>query len=192
MGRDERRAQLIAAAGDVLRQPGSTLSFESIAEAAGVSPTLPYKYFESVDEVALALYEQFVQDIDDATEALLEDAAVDFDDKLRGAMTLWLDAMETDGRLLGRLTAADAPSGLQRSVAERRERVAELWAGEITATFGWDRRDADLAAIALIAASSTVMQRIRLAKLDRVDAVDTFVAMARGLCTGGGVSRRPR
>lgn len=187
MGREERRAALLAAAGDVLRRPDAPLTFETIAETAGVSATLPYKYFGSVDEVALALYEQFVQEIDDATDALLATPDADFDTKVRGGMRLWLDAVERDGLLLERLTGSDAPRGLRRSVARRRSRVAELWAREIVSTFGLTPEDAAVAATALIAATSAVLQRIRIEGLDRDATVAAFVRMARGMCTASAV-----
>ena len=53
MSREAGRAALLDAAADVVRAPeGDGLSFEAVAAAAGVSATLPYKYFESVDEIA--------------------------------------------------------------------------------------------------------------------------------------------
>ena len=182
MGRDARRAALLDAAGEILRRPESKLTFETIAEAAGVSATLPYKYFDSVDEVALSLYEQFVQEIDDATDALLADADADFDAKVRGGMQLWFDAIDRDGLLLERLTGSDAPRKLRRSVAQRRTRVGDLWAREIEASFGLTPADAAIAATALIAATSAVLQRCRVERLDRHELIHTFARMARGMC----------
>lgn len=173
---------LLDAAGAILRERGSTLSFESIAEVAGVSATLPYKYFESVDEVALELYAQFVGQIDIATDELLADPDMDFDVKVRGGLDLWFDAVARDGALLFRLTGADAPSGLQRFIDQRRRRVATLWAEEVGSEFDLDTTDAGLAAAALIAATSAVLQRCRVERLDRERVTMQFVRMARAMC----------
>lgn len=181
MGRDQRRASLLAAATELLRRPGSPLTFESIAAEAGVSATLPYKYFASIDEVALELYAEFVHEIDAATDALLADPGADFDGKVRGAMDLWFDAVGRDGALFVRLTGPDAPTGLRRFVRERRARVADLWAREVASEFGLAADDADLVAVALVAATSAVLQRTRVERLDRDHVTATTVAMVRGM-----------
>ena len=177
---------LLDAAGKILRKRGTTLSFEAMAEAADVSATLPYKYFDSVDDVALELYQRFVRAIDDATDQLLADPDADFDTKVRGGMDLWFDAIRRDGSLLLRLTGSDAPSGLQRSVEQRRRRVTKLWAHEVAEEFGLEPEDAGLAAAALIAATSAVLQRCRVERLDRHEVTEKYVRMVRAMCEAAG------
>ncbi len=69
MSREARHASLLEAAAELLiadrtDSEQATLTFEAIAEQAGVSPTLPYKYFHSVDEIANELYQRIVVAID--------------------------------------------------------------------------------------------------------------------------------
>ena len=182
MSRDEREAMLLAAAADVLRRRRDPLTFESIAEAAGVSPTLPYKYFESVDDVGLRLYRRVVQQIDDATDAVLADPDADFDAKLRGAIDPWFDAAKRHGVLLDRLTGADAPAGLQAFVARRRRRVTKLWAGEIEAAFQLPPTEAGLAAAAVIASTSALLGRSRSERLDRAETSGLILRTAHAIC----------
>ena len=72
MSREGRRAALLdAAAAGLRRRERTPLTFEAIATEAGVSSTLPYKYFDSIDDVAEALYRQVVGTVDDETDVLL-------------------------------------------------------------------------------------------------------------------------
>jgi AcrR family transcriptional regulator len=64
LGREERREQLIAAAARVFsdRDP-STVAFEEIAEAAGVSRALVYNYFGDRDGLVEAVHLRHVEEL---------------------------------------------------------------------------------------------------------------------------------
>ena len=114
MSRDDRRASLLDAAVTVLRSDRDTaLTFEAIAAAADVSPTLPYKYFDSVDELAVALYQRVVRDVDDETDRIIADPGRTIDDKLVDTFVLWRETLRREGMVLLRLTEdATASSGV--------------------------------------------------------------------------------
>src|SRR5688572_18797094 len=86
MSRDRRHAFLLDTAAAIVDRDGvSALTFESLAEAAGVTKTLPYAYFESRDEVLLTLFDRVIGALDDEVEAVLQRDAP-FDEIVRASL----------------------------------------------------------------------------------------------------------
>ena len=183
MSREDRRASLLDAAAELLRTGAGPLSFEAIAEQAGVSATLPYKYFESVDEIANELYRRIVQRVDDETDEILADDTIAFDDKVRASLHLWCDVLRDEGMLLLRLSDDVAHPSLRRSIDARRERSVDVWAAVIERSFGLEPVDARLLAGSLTAGSTAVLRRWIADRLDRVQVVERFVLMTRAQIT---------
>ena len=179
MSRQDRRASLLDASADLLRAERSALTFEAIAERAGVSATLPYKYFDSVDEIASELYQRIVVAIDHQTDELLADPATSFDDKVRAGMHLWCDVLRDEGVLLWRLSDDAAHPSLRQAIETRRERAVEVWAQAIESEFELATSDARLLAGSLTAGSTALLRRWIVDRLDRAAVVERFVVMAR-------------
>ena len=131
MSREARHASLLDAAAVILRAGEHPLTFETVAAVAGVSPTLPYKYFTSVDAIASELYGQLIDPIDEQTESLMADPAQTFDQKLRATLHLWCDILRTEGALLLRLSDDVAHPSLRKVIDARRERSVQVLADEI-------------------------------------------------------------
>jgi AcrR family transcriptional regulator len=183
MGRDERRADLLAAAARaVAARPGERLTFEAIAAEARVSATLPYKYFDSPEDVALELYSTAVADVDARTDELLADTDRAFDDKVRDTIWLWCILVERDEFLFVRLAEGANAASLDRAVRRRRERAVVVWADQIRAEFGIDDATARVLAASVTAGASAVVQRIFADGLDRNDTADLFVRVVRAQC----------
>ena len=180
MSREARRASLLDAATDLLRAGPATLSFEAIAEQAGVSPTLPYKYFESVDEIAGDLYARIVGAVDDETDRILADDDLGLDDKVRATLHLWCDTLRDEGPLLLRLTDDVAHPSLSSAVDARRERAVDVWQAELETRLAIDAADARLLAATLTAGSTAVLRRWVRDRLDRREVIERFVLMTRG------------
>ena len=180
MSREARRASLLDAATDLLRAGPATLSFEAIAEQAGVSPTLPYKYFESVDEIAGELYGRIVGAVDDETDRILADDDLGLDDKVRATLHLWCDTLRDEGPLLLRLTDDVAHPSLSSAVDARRERAVDVWQAELETRLAIDAADARLLAATLTAGSTAVLRRWVRDRLDRREVIERFVLMTRG------------
>ncbi|MEM7286984.1 MAG: TetR/AcrR family transcriptional regulator [Actinomycetota bacterium] len=180
MRREDRRTSLLDAAAEVLRRPErSVLSFEAVAEAAGVSPTLPYKYFGSVDEIAEELYRHLVGEVDRETDVILADGNRDFEDKVRAGLTLWTDVLRRDGLLLLRLTDDVAHPSLRAAVDERRRRAVDVWADELTREFDLAPTTARVVAGSLTAGSTAALRSWITDRLDRTEVIDLFVVMLR-------------
>lgn len=183
MSREQRRASLVDAAGRVLARADSDgLTFEDVAAEAGVSSTLPYKYFDSIDELASALYDAVVESIDIAMDELLASDAA-FDDKVSGTWRLWADAIRRDGLLLWAIVdGRSSPPMLKRRLDDRRERTVAKWAEVIAAEFGVDHDAAMLAAASTVAGSSALHGRWIRDRRRRREVEAAFVIMVRAQC----------
>lgn len=180
MTRDDRRASLLAAAARaVVDTPGERLSFDAIAAEAGVSPTLPYKYFESVEDVTLELYTAIVDDVDARTDELLADSDRSFDDKVKASFLLWCTLVERDDFLFVRLAEGANAAGLARAVHRRRERIVDTWAEQVTAEFGLDDTAARLVSASVTSGASALVQRVFTDRLERDVVADLLVALVR-------------
>ncbi len=180
MSREDRRSSLLDAAADLLRTPQrQELTFERVAEAAGVSPTLPYKYFESLDQLANELYDHLVGPVDDEIDQLLASTDLSFDDKIRGSLHVWTTKLRQDGRLLLRLTNDVAQSGLRVAIERRREASITHWASELETQFALDTAIARVVAASVTAGSAAVLHRWVIDRLDEEPTIELFVALCR-------------
>ncbi|WP_436794680.1 TetR/AcrR family transcriptional regulator [Actinospongicola halichondriae] len=182
MSREDRREMLIVAAGRVLGERDKLpLTFEDVAEEAGVSATLPYKYFASPDEIASELYDRIVVDVDVRSKVVLDDD-VSFDAKVEATFRLWAETIKREGNLLLALVDGRSIPALRHRMDERREAVVQLWADVIVADFGLDRRTALLPAASITAASSALHVRWLRDRRDLDELVADVVTMARAQC----------
>lgn len=173
---------LVEAAARVLaRRDKTAFTFEAIAEEAGVSATLPYKYFESTDEVATVLYDRIVASIDTRVDELVQ-SDISFDDKLGTSFTLWCDAAREHGFLLLALIDGRSLPTLRLRIDRRRERSVKLWASGIEADFGIAHDDALLVAASITAATSAVLTRWLRDKRSQRETTTAFVRLARAQC----------
>ncbi|MEO1058630.1 MAG: TetR/AcrR family transcriptional regulator [Actinomycetota bacterium] len=198
MSRSDRRASLLAAAAQVISDaPGERLSFEAVAAAAGVSPTLPYKYFDSIEDITLELYAATVADVDARIDDLLADPGVSFDDTLRSSFLMWCEQVERDDFLFVRLAEGANAADLARSVRRRRERAVGTWAEVLVAEFGLDDVTARLLAASITTSASAMVQRVFADRLERTAVAELLVVVARAQCasavaTGMSIDPTPR
>lgn len=183
MTRDARRASLLRAAARVVAgQSSARLTFDAIAAEAGVSATLPYKYFESPEAVALELYRQSVAAVDRRTDELLADVSRPFDLKVRETFLLWCDLVERDNFLFVRLAEGANAAALDRAVRARRERTIDVWATQLGNEFHLDAVTARIVAASVTAGAGAVVQRVFTDRLDRHNVADVLVRVVRAQC----------
>ncbi len=164
---------------DVAARSRDRLSFEAIAAEAGVSPTLPYKYFDSPEDVALELYTNSVADIDACTDELLADPARAFDDKVRETFLPWCSLVQRDGFLSVRLAEGANAAALDRAVRARRERTMQVWTQQLRDEFALDEPTARVVAASVTAGAGAVVQRVFTDRLDRNDLAEPLVRLVR-------------
>lgn len=108
MAKEDRREQLLdVAARLVLDSPASALTMERLAENAGVSKSLPYTHFTSIDDALLALYEREAIRLGEFIWSRLEGADSGPEparDRVRTHVTAYFDGLDRSGDLIGALT----------------------------------------------------------------------------------------
>ncbi len=183
MSREARREMLIDATGRLLgSRDVPVLTFEAVADEAGVSKTLPYKYFESPDAIADELYERVVVDgVDRLTVALVAGDAT-FDDKIAGGFNLWCDVIKTHGYLLLALVDRRSIPSLRPRIDARRLEAARLWASLIAEEFDVDDDAANVIATSITAASTALLLRWVRERGSRRATTDSFVRLVRAQC----------
>ncbi len=176
---EDRRSALVDAAVRVLQhRVMADLSFEAVADEAGVSKTLPYRYFDSPAEIAVALFDRVVGMTDQATDYVLG-SDLDFDEKVRATLNLWCDAIESGGHLVQRVLEAKAVAALQPLIAQRDLHAVEVWSQALAREFSLDATDAEFLAVFLTAAATSSLSHWSDHNLDRKDVIERFVQAAR-------------
>lgn len=178
MSREDRRASFLEVAASLIDGAGvGALSFESLADAAGVAKTLPYAYFDSKDEILLTLFDQVIGGIDRQVEAVLSGDG-DFDVLVRRSLDVWFDATRDHGRLVAALLDGRSLPGLAAAV-ERRDRAShQRWHGVVVDRFAVADHDAHLLAGMLNATATATVGLWARRKGSRAALVGSFVTMA--------------
>lgn len=142
LSREARRQQLLDTAAELLRQDGAgALTMEGIGQAAGVSKTLGYAYFDNVEHVVVALRER---ELGDLYARVQEAAAVatTFDARVAAAFHAYFDIVTERGLLLGELEQAVQTRRLAPSADDGTDVFLRWLAGLIDDEFGVGRRRA--------------------------------------------------
>ena len=180
MNRDDRRAAFLDVAATIVDGAGvGALSFESLAESAGVAKTLPYAYFGSRDEILLTLFDRVVGGIDAEVDAVLS-GDEPFDVLVRRSLEVWFDAVRDHGRLVGALLGARSVSGLADAI-DRRDRAShKRWHDVVVDRVGLSDPDAHLLAAMLNATATATIELWSRRHGSRAALLDSFVVMATG------------
>ena len=183
MTRPKRREALLEAASSVVADGGvGACSFEAIADAAGVAKTLPYAYFESVDEVLLSLFDRVIGELDAEIEQVVGSGGT-FEELLRRSLDVWFDAVRTRGPLIAALLDGRAHLGLADRVRQRDKRSNKLWHDVVAAHLGLGDPDAHILAVMLNTSATGVIELWAARRGRRPDLVDVYVAMVTGAAT---------
>jgi len=98
--RDERRAQLLDAAGRLLVERGlAGFTMEGLAAQAGVSKALPYRHFSGADDAVVALYRREIGDLSDRLLTAARGARAG-DPMVAAGVRAYFAAVAERGRLL--------------------------------------------------------------------------------------------
>lgn len=191
MSREGRREALLEAAARVLhRHSLAELSFELVAEEAGVSKTLPYTYFESPAEIAVTLFESVIGGVDRETATVVASVA-GFEDQLRASLALWCDAIEEDGRVVHALLDGRSVPAVRPLIDARDRAAVALWRDRVTEEFDLSEDDATFVATMLTSAATATLQLWVRQRHPRDEYLDRFVlavrALAEGFARGGPV-----
>lgn len=184
MTREGRREALLAAAARVLhRHSLAELSFELVADEAGVSKTLPYTYFASPAEIAVSLFESVIGRIDRETDEVVA-SVPGFEARLRATLELWCDAIEADGRVVHALLDGRSVPAVRPLIDERDRAAVALWREQVVDELGLSAEDATFVATMVTAGATAILQLWVREGRARQEYVDRFVVAVRSLAEG--------
>ena len=179
MAPDDRRTALLDAAVRVIQHRVlADLSFEAVAEEAGVSKTLPYRYFDSPAEIAVAIFELVIGGIDETTDEVIR-SSLSFDDKVRITLHRWSDAIESGGQLVHRILDSKAVAALQPLIEERDRHSVAIWADALATEFSLRESNANFVAVMLTAAATSILRHWADNGLDRNEIIEDFLRATR-------------
>jgi AcrR family transcriptional regulator len=138
LSRDERRSHLLDVTAALLLAGDVPISMESMARAAGVSKTLPYKHFDNITAVLAALYQRETRRLAQMIWQALQDAGPD-DDLVRVWVGAYFDSLASHGAVVQRL---HSPGSDLTSLADPAGKGAEAIAIVLREVLGVDARRA--------------------------------------------------
>lgn len=181
MSREDRRAALLDSAAALVDERGAgALSFEALASAANVAPSLPYAYFDSKEDILLTLFDRVIGALDEQVRTVVLEDAADFRTIVRQALDVWFDAAREHGRLMGALLDGGSVPGLRAAVAQRDRASHKLWHDLVADRFSLEDKDAHVLAAMLNQTATATVELWLRRKGPRQGLTDAFVTMATG------------
>jgi len=137
---EHRRRQLLDIAAAVIADEGTqAMTMERVAESAGVSKALVYRYFANRSALLLELYER---ESDTQPLANRIRGARTFEDRLRAITAPYFDAVERSGLLFHRLVGEKSiEEDVESFRRQTRTSVLRFWVTQLR-TEGLDRQQA--------------------------------------------------
>lgn len=189
MTREDRREFLLdAAAALVDREGAGALTFERVADAAGVAKTLPYAYFDSSDEILLTLFDRIIGNLDEQVKGVLA-SGDDFDVVLVRALDVWFDAAGSHGRLVGALLDTRSVPGVAAALRRRDRASHRLWHDVVVERLGLGDPEAEMLSAMLNRTATATVELWLSRRGSRAGLIDTFVTMVSGAASA---LQRPR
>jgi AcrR family transcriptional regulator len=173
---EARRNQLLDIAAAVVADEGTeAMTMERVAEAAGVSKALVYRYFGRQSALLLELYER-----ESDTQPLAERirGARTFEDRLRAITAPYFDAVERSGLLFHRLVGERSiEEDVESFRRQTRAAVLRFWVTQLR-TEGLDRQQAIAFATMFQAAVEAAGGLVARGEVDRDLAEEQFYESA--------------
>ena len=175
---EARRDQLLDRAAAIVADEGTqAMTMERVAESAGVSKALVYRYFGNRSALLLELYER---ESDTQPLASRIRGARSFEERLRAITAPYFDAVERNGLLFHRLVGEKSiEEDIEAFRRQTRAAVLRFWVTQLR-TEGLDREQATAFATMFQAAVEALGGLVARREVDRTVAEEQFYLSALG------------
>jgi len=179
---NRREALLDAAAAIVASDGVAAVTMDSVAETAGVSRPLVYRYFPASGDILAELYARELTEHDAKLTTELQ-AAVTFEDNVRALIRVWLETFGERADVVGPLYRAEAIAGRVREETRKRDHgTIDHFSGLAVNEFGISRRVAIAGAWMQLSTLQAILHVWAAApqRYRRSEAAAMYVAMVMG------------
>jgi AcrR family transcriptional regulator len=183
MSPHNRREALLDAAATIVASDGvAAVTMDTVAEAAGVSRPLVYRYFPASGDILAELYARELTEHDAKLAVELQTAAT-FEDNVRALIRVWLETFGERGAVVGPLFRAEAIADRVRQETRKRDHTTiEHFSALAMSEFGMPRRVA-VAGVWMQLGTLQAMLHVWAAtprRYRRSEAAAMYVAMVMG------------
>jgi AcrR family transcriptional regulator len=180
---EERRKSLLSEAGRLLAEVGlEGVQINELAERAGVSRPIVYRFFDTRDALLVALLEDMFEELERRMkEALVVVMTGQLGDAVRAMVEACCDAIEAKGAGPWRLLDARGDTELARTGRAIHARVLTPWHPLIRARTGLSQRDAELLMGMVVAAGRAALDPWIDGRMSRARAVQAATRAVRAL-----------
>jgi AcrR family transcriptional regulator len=179
----ERRAQLLDIASKILAEEGADqLRVPNLAERAGVTRPVVYRFFENRQAIVHALVEEFANHLETEFDDALSVQDTELGELVRRFVNTTCDVIQEHGPgawLLLSGVAFDGETG--EHVAQIEERLSAPWQRRVARVTNVDGRTADAVASVLVSSSRAVLRLWIQRKLEREEVVEVLHRCVRAL-----------
>jgi AcrR family transcriptional regulator len=180
---EERRKSLLAEAGRLLSEVGlEGVQINELAERAGVSRPIVYRFFDTRDALVIALLEDMFEELERRMkEALVVVLTGQLGDAVQAMVEACCDAIEEKGAGPWRLLDARGDTELARTGRAIHARVVAPWQPLIRERTGLQARDAELLMGVVVAAGRAALEPWIDGRMSRARAVQAATRAVRAL-----------
>lgn len=188
----ERRRVLLDQAVALIREDGwENLTMSKLAQRAGVSRQLVYRYFGNLEDLALELATQFQEDVYEATVTAIESHPENLEAAMRYVMETFLVGLREERLAYREFFAGHwphprIPRALKEIRAKLRHRLVDFWAKSYETRGGLTSRDARALSSFLYVGLQGVVGQVNAGEMSAEEAVDFAVRILRACITGLG------
>lgn len=180
---DERRIQLLEIASQILAEEGADqLRVANLAERAGVTRPVVYRFFPNRQAIVLALLEAFAEDLEESFSEALESAATELGQLVRVFVNVTCDVIVRHGPgawlLLSGVGFDEETSEQVDAIATR---LSAPWQRRVVHVTRVDEKTADAIAAVLVSSSRAVLRLWLQRRLDRDEVVEVLHRCVRSI-----------
>lgn len=180
---DERRVQLLEIASQLLAEEGADqLRVATLAERAGVTRPVVYRFFPNRQAIVLALLEAFAEDLENEFSEALDSPATELGQLVRVFVNVTCDVIVRHGPGAWLLLSGVGFDGeTSEQVEAITDRLSAPWQRRVAHVTQADDKTSDAIAAVLVSSSRAVLRLWLRRRLDRDEVVEVLHRCVRSI-----------